>query len=111
MGLLQNVSQEKNQKRYKLYFDEDTDKKIRAFCEVFNIELNAFIVDTVRADLYDIEEDIHQKDFDTIGKYYDVSKLVGVQPRNKTHKEPEKNIKVEGEFPLLISEAIEYICD
>ena len=37
--------------------------------------------------------------------------MVGVQPRNIPYKEPGKNIKVEAEFPLLISEAIEYICD
>ena len=37
--------------------------------------------------------------------------MIGVQPRNIPHKEPGKNIKVEAEFPRLISEAIEYVCD
>ncbi len=34
-----------------------------------------------------------------------------MQPHNIPHKEPGKNIKVEAEFPLLISKAIEYICE
>jgi len=96
---------------YKLYFDEGTDGKIRMFCEVFNIELNNFIVNTVKSYLYEIGNDLGDGDYDTIGKYYAVSKLVGVQPRNMPHKEPEKNIKVEAEFHHLISEAIEYVCD
>lgn len=37
--------------------------------------------------------------------------MVCVQPRNTTHKKPEKNKTVEAEFPRLISVAIEYVCD
>jgi hypothetical protein len=42
-GMLQNVSQERNQKQYKLHFDKGTDGKIRGFCDSFNIEKNIFI--------------------------------------------------------------------
>ena len=37
--------------------------------------------------------------------------MVGVQPCNVHHNGPEKNVKVEADFPRLISEAIEYVCD
>lgn len=66
-------------KLYELYFDEDTNGKIQALCEVFDIELNIFIVNTVRDAFYVIEGDLYQKDYDNIGKYYDVSKLAGIQ--------------------------------
>ncbi len=105
------LSSIENRKTYELHFDEVTDGKIRVFCEVFDLELNNFIVNTVKDDLYVIGANIHQNDYDTIGKYYDVSKLVGVQPRSVPHKEPEKNVIVEAEFPLLISGAIECLCD
>ena len=72
--MLLKCSQEKNQKQYKLYFDECTDGKIRTFCEVFNIELNTFIINTVKSYLYEIGDDLGDEDYDTIGKYYDVSK-------------------------------------
>jgi len=81
----------------------ETEKAVLlACCDANNFSLGSHVP---------IEANIHQKDYDTIGKYYDVSKLVSVKPRNIPHKEPEENITVEAEFPLLISEAIEYICE
>lgn len=78
-GMLLNFSQDKTHKQYILYFDEGTDGKIRLFCECFSIELNTFVVNTVKSYLYEIGDDLGDGDYDTIGKYYDVSKLVGVQ--------------------------------
>ncbi|MBA7544751.1 hypothetical protein ES705_37112 [subsurface metagenome] len=51
------------------------------------------------------------KDFDLIGGYFDVSKLVDVQSSNNTREKNEKINEIEAEFPLLVSKAIDYICD
>ena len=40
-----------------------------------------------------------------------MSKLVSGQPHDIPDKKPEKDIKVEAKFPLLVSKAIEYLCD
>ncbi len=106
--MFQNFS---TKKRYKLHFDEDTTKKIRVFCETYSIELTKFVVNTVGCYLYAIEDDIVSNECDLIGAYYDASKLIGIQPTNKIQKEAGKIEVVEVEFPLLISNAIEYICD
>ncbi|TKJ23159.1 MAG: hypothetical protein CEE42_12220 [Promethearchaeota archaeon Loki_b31] len=85
--------------------------KVRAFCESFLIKLNKFIVNTVGHFLFDIEDDIGSKAFDLIGGYYKVSRLVGVQSSNNTRETNEKFNEIKAEFPLLISEAIDYLCD
>lgn len=100
-----------NKKRYKLQFNEDTIGTIRVFCESFHIELNKFIVNTVGYFLYDIENDIESKEYDLIGGYFDVSKLVDVQSSNNTREMNEKINEIKAEFPLLISKAIDYVCD
>lgn len=105
------TTQKENKKRYKLHFNEDTIGKIRVFCESFHVELNKFIVNTIGYFLYDIEYDIGSKEFDLIGGYFDISKLVGVQSNNNTREANEKFNEIEAEFPLLISEAIDYVCD
>jgi len=100
-----------NEKRYKLRFSKDMIGKVRAFCEAFLIELNKFIVNTVGYFLFDIEDDIGSKGFDLIGGYFNVSKFVGVQSSDNTRETNEKFNEIEAEFPLLISKAIDYICD
>lgn len=100
-----------NKKRYKLRFNKDTIGKVRTFCEAFHIELNKFIVNTVGNFLFDIEDDIGSKRFSLIGGYFNVSKLVGVQSSNNTREANEKSNEIEAEIPLLISKAIDYICD
>ena len=105
------TTQIENKKRYKLHFNEDTIGKIRVFCESFHIELNKFIVNTVGYFLFDIGDDIGTKGFDLIGGYYNVSKLVGVQSSNNNREMNDKFHEIEAEFPLLISKAIDYVCD
>ncbi len=100
-----------NKKRYKLRLNEDMIAKVRAFCESFHVELNKFIVNTVGYFLFEIEDDIGSTGFDLIGGYYNVSKLVGVQSSNNSSEVNEKISEIEAEIPLLISEAIDYVCD
>lgn len=61
--------------------------------------------------MYAIEDDIASNECDLIGAYYDASKLIGIQSANKIQKEAGKLVSVDVEIPLLISNAIEYICD
>lgn len=61
--------------------------------------------------MYGIKDDIEERDYDTIGKYYDLSKLINFHLHSPTHENTDKNNIVETELPLLVSEAIENICD
>ena len=98
-------------KRYKLHFDQVISGKIRDFCEIFKVKLNKFIVSSVGCYLYDIEDDIYSKEYNLIGRYFNISKFVAIQSVDNNHEITEKNIIIEAEFPTLISKAIEYICD
>ena len=100
-----------NKKRYALHFNEDYTRRIRAFCESFFIDLNVFIVNAVRDYLYAIEDDIESNAFDLIGGYYDVSKLLGIQSSDTPLEVTEKKNIIEAEFPLLVSKAVQGICD
>lgn len=101
----------KHKKRYKLHVDEKIAERIQIFCEIFNIKLNKFVVDTVIYYLYVIEDDIESNENAIIGKFYDISKLVGGQPIDTTHKNFEKYDEINVEFPFSIFEVIEIICD
>ena len=98
-------------KRYKLYIDVEIAERIQIFCEIFNVKLNKFIVNTVIYYLYVIEDDIESNENSLIGRYYDVSKLVGSQPIDNIHKNFEKNNEIKVEFPHSIFKVIENICD
>ena len=100
-----------HKKRYKLHFDEEIAERVQMFCEIFNVKLNKFIVNTVIYYLYVIEDDIESNEKTLIGRYYDVSKLVGSQPIDTTHKNFERHNEIKVEFPLSIFKAIENICD
>lgn len=100
-----------NKKRFTLRFSEDTIRRIRVFCESFFIELNEFIANTIRYYLYTIGEDIESNEFDLIGRYYDISKLVGMQPLDIPHEISEKKSTINTEIPPLISKAVEDLCN
>ena len=106
-----NVLASTENKRYKLHFDQVISEKIQDFCRIFKVKLNKFIVNSVGCYLYDIEDDIYSKEYDLIGRYFDVSKLVTIKPVDDNHETTEKNITIETDIPPLISKAIKHICD
>ena len=100
-----------NKMRFSLRFSKEIIRKIRVFCESFFIESNEFVINTISYYLYDIREDIGSNKFDLIGRYYDVSKLVGIQPFNTSHEISEKKSSINVEIPPLISKAVEDLCN
>ncbi|GAH02464.1 unnamed protein product [marine sediment metagenome] len=57
-----------HKKRYKLHFDEEIAERIQIFCEIFNLKLSKFIVNTVIYYLYVIEDDIESNENTIIGR-------------------------------------------
>ncbi len=100
-----------NKMRFSLRFSKEIIRKIRVFCESFFIELNEFVINTISYDLYDIREDIKSNKFDLIGRYYDVSKLAGIQPPDIPHELSEKKSIINAEIPTSISKAVEDLCN
>ena len=99
-----------NKMRFSLRFSKEIIRKIRVFCESFFIELNEFVINTIRYYLYDIRDDIESNKFDLIGRYYDASKLVGIQPPEIPQEILKKNCTVNVESPPLISKTVEDLC-
>lgn len=98
-------------KIYKIFFDKDTVGKIQVSWESIFIEISDFIVKTVISELYPILDDIEDKDYDIIGRYFNLSKLVSNQSEKNTNNKSEKTSMIEANFHILISKVIEIICD
>ena len=69
------------------------------------------MIKSVRDDLFVIVDNIEEEGCDAVGEYFNLSKLVSGQPHNNINKKSGKGITVEAKFPLLVSKAIEYLCD
>lgn len=103
-------TQKENKKRYALYLNEETARRIQVFCETFRIEENHFIVKTVESQLYPIARDIENNEYDFVLQYFALSKIDGSRSvENVQEENNNKNDKVEAIFPPLISKVIEKI--
>lgn len=58
----------------------------------------------------DIREHIESNEFNLIGSYYDVSKLVGIQLLGTPQKIIEKDCIINIEIPPMVSKAVEDLC-
>jgi len=107
--LVQNISQEKNQKQYHLHFDIEMAGRIQVFCDSFHIEVNHFVVKTIESRLNFIAEEIEDREYDFVLKYFDLSKLDGSHIIENTQEAKNRNNIIEAKFPPLTSTVIENI--